>query len=77
MKFEDLKKMAGAQPVELKDEQLEQASGGFYIGSMEQCEKDGVIYRGCMGCGEAWPVNSYPATCPLCGFNWDRWNKKS
>lgn len=72
MKFEDLKKMAGAQPVELSDEALEKAAGGFYVGAMEWYEKDGVTYRGCMGCGEAWPVNSYPDPCPLCGFSWKK-----
>ena len=70
MKFEDLKKMANARPIELTDEQLELSAGGFYVGAMEYYEHEGVTYRGCMGCGEAWPVDNYPPRCPLCGFSW-------
>ena len=72
MKLEDLKHAAGARPVELSEEQLELAAGGFYVGAMEWYEKDGVTYRGCMGCGEAWPVNNSPDPCPLCGFSWKK-----
>ena len=71
MKFEDLKKMEGAKAVELSDEQLEKTTGGFFVGAMEWYEKDGVTYRGCMGCGEALPMN-HKGSCPLCGFDWSK-----
>ena len=67
MKFEELKKMAAAKPLELTDEQLEQASGGIYIGAYERMEIDGVVYVGCPSCGEARKLNS-GERCPVCGM---------
>ena len=73
---EQLKQAAGGSNVGaimiLNDEQLEQATGGFYAGAMEWIEVDGVTYRGCMGCGEAWPAFNTPDPCPLCGFSWKK-----
>lgn len=66
MKFEELKKIKGAELIELTDEQLENAAGGFYIGANERVEYDGVYYRGCPGCGEARPWGS-KEPCPVCG----------
>ena len=63
MKFEDLKKLDNIKTYELNESELEQASGGFYIGPREKVEMDGVEYYGCPSCGEA--LTSFP--CPICG----------